>query len=97
MTGRSSQNPRLPGNAIWYVTPLTVLLFAMGGYTASGAVGLVVGGVAGAFWSVVLALVVRFVDRTWRLRSISPTSSLILAGACWSSLWGWGRSSTRSW
>jgi hypothetical protein len=58
-----------------------VLLFAMGGYTAGGTVGLVVGGLVGAVWSGILMQVVRFIDRTKRFRSALATGSLIAAGA----------------
>lgn len=66
---------------MWLIAPLTVLLFTLGGYTASGVRGAAVGAVTGIVWSGVLALIAWAVRRTTRLLSALATIALVAAGA----------------
>jgi len=66
---------------MWLVAPLTVTVFGLGGYTASGIQGKLVGVGAALAWCVVLGLVVWLVNRTTRLRRALATGTLVAVGA----------------
>ncbi|HET8660540.1 MAG TPA: hypothetical protein VFM55_16245 [Micromonosporaceae bacterium] len=60
---------------------MTVTVFGLGGYTASGVQGALIGVGAGVVWCAVLGLFVWLVNRTKRLRRALAASTLVAAGA----------------
>lgn len=73
-------SPRIWMNPLWIVAPASVIIFALGWSNFGPAAGLI-GGVGGLVWVLILAGIVRLIQRSERLAGSISTIVLLSAGA----------------
>ncbi len=77
-------------NPLWLVVPASTIVFALGWSNVAGMTGALIGGIGGLVWALVLAYLVRLLDRTERWKDRLATAVLVAAAATLFTMMGGG-------